>query len=1201
MPTNPNGPNCNIVINTVPERYICSSNLEQSPSSPQAGYLWYRYTFGTTTPSGETKTWSLISPPTGITINSSTGELIWNPIAPAFPIGPLYDPYVIKESGPITVRVSLSGACTGSFDEVTFNLSIIYIYPNIQNKPNTFGSGTLSYQITHQSSTQSLTDIWSLIGAPVGMTISPTGLLEWIIPNATTSIPDFNIKLTQTDIRGCSGSRTDLIHLRNNLDIFLPSPFNNPLGTATLPCGTSNFSLQVQSISTVPLTWSISGTGRAITDNPPNKMLISSTGLITWTPIIGVITSGPVTVTVSSPGCISASKTFTLLITALPSFNLTILPTSIPVYWEHKWTYILTSNNNGGYFQLLDHPGSGGINNHEMVLTPLSGNPTHARLDWIPLWDTLSSNLVRVRFFNSCNEFTDLTFTLFPMDPPYITSAPPTGIICSSFSYQVVTVPNPSFVHPYIYSLSGGQSSTSIPIANRMVISNTGLITWTPGTGVPTSGDIIVIVTNNGCGIEDRMIFTIPVVCGISIDLYDPIMHCCSCQEIFSHQMTSTPSSPSDVWSILGTSGINYPIGMTITTNGLLTWMPPHGTITSGPITIKVNTIYNEFATLTFTVPVNVGPMITSIAPSGINSILTQGVPFTFLLESTDPNNNLLLEPWSLLETIPSGMTITHITGDPARRAILSWMPSLLQSGLFNIRVRVTDQCSLSDNLIFDLRVVPEGVTPPVFITNPPLEACDCHQYVYEPNVSGSIPPLLWELLSGPIGMVINSTTGRVTWTSGLCHEDHFVGGSNDSSSNNGGHSMGGTSNDGGSNNGGHSSGGTSDDLCCGGEFTSGPVKIRVTDSIGSSETQEFFIFVCQCIDFEPIYGHKMRSNVTTSGTYLQLTGNVYDIPAKFTLCEKSLITHGNTSFNFLPKTFHVTSTGYSVLNMPVILVIYYTDVELATMGPLSEDRLKGLVWNPVTVQWDYLKTKVYPEYNKVEIEINQLIGADYNLVKIAPVPVEISNLSIVQMDLSTLDATVEFNARDIDMDDVKLTYQWKLTSAPSNTWKVAKTTPPLSRIGGNSNFIMYSILWTVKKEQVFINNSSSQSVMFRIIANDDDGTTTIVDSSPFTIVLSVPLLALINPNIPKIISKPKTSVRVGDIYIYEPEADKKSNISYWQVTGLPSFLSFNTVTGNIIGTPTLTYLGTYIITLKVFTTLGRMNTQVFTLTIKKK
>ncbi|WP_318407365.1 putative Ig domain-containing protein [Photobacterium leiognathi] len=154
----------------------------------------------------------------------------------------------------------------------------------------------------------------------------------------------------------------------------------------------------------------------------------------------------------------------------------------------------------------------------------------------------------------------------------------------------------------------------------------------------------------------------------------------------FSYQLiTNKLESDSIVFS-----GENLPEGMTVSNEGLVTWTPKEGILTSGEITIKANLNNEKSITQSFTLnvtPVNDAPIITAITDQTVELNNT----FTIQLDVTDPDdeNNGSDLHYEII-TGPENATISN-TG------LYSFQSTAVTSQEHSIQIQVSD--GLEDNV----------------------------------------------------------------------------------------------------------------------------------------------------------------------------------------------------------------------------------------------------------------------------------------------------------------------------------------------------------------------------------------------------------------------------------------------------------------------------------------------------------------------
>ncbi|HZV81563.1 MAG TPA: putative Ig domain-containing protein, partial [Geobacteraceae bacterium] len=220
-------------------------------------------------------------PPTGMTINASTGLVSWTPSA--------------VQTGYIPVTVKATFGSSGTIATQAFNISV----PAIVSTPllsAAVGSQYLTYVTASDPAGGSFT--YSLTNAPAGMTVDATGRISW------------------TPAAGQGGS---------SVPVTVRATVN---GTSPAIYATQSFTLSVVAITSTPVasaltgyaySYQVSATGSSLTyslDTPPAGMTISAAGLVSWpSPTSGSI---PVTVMVTTGGIASVTQSYTLTVSAPP-------------------------------------------------------------------------------------------------------------------------------------------------------------------------------------------------------------------------------------------------------------------------------------------------------------------------------------------------------------------------------------------------------------------------------------------------------------------------------------------------------------------------------------------------------------------------------------------------------------------------------------------------------------------------------------------------------------------------------------------------------------------------------------------------------------------------------------------------------------------------------------------------------------------
>ncbi|QSV44630.1 MBG domain-containing protein [Geobacter benzoatilyticus] len=201
------------------------------------------------------------------------------------------------------------------------------------------------------------------------------------------------------------------------------------------------------------------------------------------------------------------------------------------------------------------------------------------------------------------------------------------------------------------------------------------------------------------------------------------------------------------------------PSGMTINgTTGLIYWSPKDtGTYS---VTVKVTDPSGLSASQSFRIsvvsrPSNSAPKITSMAVTRA----TVGMLYNYDVEATDPNGDTV---YYRLASAQSGMTIDAVTG------LISWTPSSSQIGSKYVKVEAVDNKGGKTSQSFYITVSPsaDADNPPAINSTPVIIAAVGSPYSYDVNATDADGDVItYSLTDSPAGMIINATTGVITWT----------------------------------------------------------------------------------------------------------------------------------------------------------------------------------------------------------------------------------------------------------------------------------------------------------------------------------------------------------------------------------------------------------------------------------------------------
>lgn len=576
--------------------------------------------------------------------------------------------------------------------------------PSITSTPITTATEgvTYTYQVA-ASAMGNRTFSYLLVVKPMGMTISPTGLISWVPTYGQAG--NYNVTVRVID---------SAFHMADQHFSVTVANVNNPpsITSSAITAAVELHPYSYQIVATDPegdaLSYSLT--------TAPTGMSINSVGLISWTPATAQFGDNAVTVAVSD-GSLSATQSFTINV----GNNRAPTVSSTPP--------ITAAEGNAYSYQVVASDPDGDPLSYTLTAAPAGMTiSTSGLITWTPtqLQAQTGSAAVAVQVSDgSLSALQNFTITVSLNHTPVIISTPATmaseGV---AYSYSVLAYA-PVSTDTLTYSL------TTAPAG--MTINSAGVVNWTPVIGQGGSSIPITVIVQAGGAIATQS-FTIaaPYIAA-------PPTQRASVGTAYSYTATANVAGRTGtiVYSL-----VTPPTGMTINgSTGVINWTPAAGQAGSNSVTVKATigsytpTVY---ATRIFTIAV---PSITS---SAVTTAVV-GSAYSYTVTATDPIGGTFSYA---LTNPPTGMTINSSTG------VISWTPATGQSG--NVPVTVTATVGGA--------VATQAFTISVLkITSTPITSAYIGwQYGYQVTTAGT--PIGYSLDTAPSGMTINVSTGAVTW-----------------------------------------------------------------------------------------------------------------------------------------------------------------------------------------------------------------------------------------------------------------------------------------------------------------------------------------------------------------------------------------------------------------------------------------------------
>lgn len=475
----------------------------------------------------------------------------------------------------------------------------------------------------------------------------------------------------------------------------------------------------------------------------PSGMTIDEvTGVIQWTPLNSQVGNQLVVVRVADNQGLFDEQVFSVAVT---NVNQPPLINSSPVLNGTElvpYSYAV---------QAID-PDLGDVLTFSLSSAPtgMTINVSTGAISWTPAVGQSGTTNVMVVVTDSAAASDTQSFAIEVIEqnfPPSITSSPLVNAETETqYTYQV-TATDPNTGDVLIYALGDFPEGMTID-------ANTGLINWIPTAQQIGSFPISVIATDPRSASATQS-FTLTVALkNLAPEFVTTALDSGIEDTPYRFTVSAIDANAADVITYSIVSG---PGGLVIdAATGELQWLPTQGAVGNNTVVVRATDSSGLFDEETFVLSVqnvNDAPAITSeptITP------LNSGNTFQYQVTALDSDPGDLVA-FSLSQA-PAGMTISP-------NGLIEWVPALDQAGQHSVVVLATDIAGLFDQQSFSLTVNAAPTAPQ--ITSVPVttgETAVSYQYqVIATDVNGDA--LAFSLTQAPTGMVIDATTGLISWT----------------------------------------------------------------------------------------------------------------------------------------------------------------------------------------------------------------------------------------------------------------------------------------------------------------------------------------------------------------------------------------------------------------------------------------------------
>ncbi len=719
-----------------------------------------------------TLTYQLVSPPSGMSINTNTGVITWTPTEAQGPSTNTITT-VVTDYNPWAVNAQHMSA-TNTFTVIVNEINTPpTLTPLVQTN---FSVNELSLLTFTNTATD--TDIpantltFSLLNAPTGASIgSSSGIFTWI-PSGTQGPSTNIIGIVVTDfnpwaVNSQHMSATNYVQVvvNDTATCQYASVFQQNFDGTTAPALPAGWTSTPSQAGSNWVTTTVSNS------SAPNAAFVADAVNVGTSLLISPVIAMP-----SGSSVLSFKNNFNLEVNTNNTndgYDGGVLEIKIG---NGSFTDIITA---GGSFT------SGGYNS---VIDPAYGNPLASRSAWsgnshgfitttVNLPSSASSTNIQLRW--NCGSDNGNVFVGWWIDTITISNLTCTtgpqlpnqsGVTIGEFSTLRVTntateggSPPPTFTYQLISPPAGA------------LIDTNGIITWSPAqTQSPGTNSITTVVTDNSqpTNLTATNSFQV-IVTEVNVAPTPPSIALQNVNELAQLTVNDAASETNIHATTTGYSMVGPLAGMNITSAGIFTWTPSQN---QSPSTNTVTVVVSNSdpfdtvnpiltATNTFTVvvkEVNVAPSLPSINPQTIGELL----PLTVTNTATNANIHSTVSGYTLVGAL-TGMNISS-------NGIFTWTPSQNQSPSTNTVTTVVTNSNPYDSVnpkltatntftvvVKEINVAPVPTAIPQQTVNEqaPLIVTNT---ATEPNAHATTTG--WGLINPLPGM--NMTVGGVfTWT----------------------------------------------------------------------------------------------------------------------------------------------------------------------------------------------------------------------------------------------------------------------------------------------------------------------------------------------------------------------------------------------------------------------------------------------------
>jgi RHS repeat-associated protein len=549
--------------------------------------------------------------------------------------------------------------------------------------------------------------LYSLLEAPPGMQIDPqTGEIVWL--PTEESIGNFNVRIQVEDSTGLSTEQSFVLAVTDG------APLINSTAQTRAFVG-QNYFYQLTAYDASPGEQFV-----FMLDQAPSGMGIDSvTGLIQWVPEIADVGDHIIDAVVEDQQGNLASQSFVVNVSINNAPVITSEPTDTNLIEGQNFSYQVEAIDDDGdplsfFLDVNPFPFNPTLNRDTGLLSVGAELLTPGQHAFrISVGDDKLAKDLQLVVLNVQRAGGNQT--------PVISSTPLTFVEAeTAYTYQVEAV-----------DFDGDSLTFALTIAPEgMMIGQNGLVSWVPASTQLGSATVEISV-DDGFGAVGKQRFNLFVGDGSNLPLVitsAPVLVASTGSEYLYQILADDPEG-----DILSYSLEVSPIGMSINTDGLISWTPEESQIGSNRVEILIDDGKRGTALQIYDLVVSSGAG-SNTAPTIISTPLANavvGFSYSYDVEATDLEGDAIT--FSLVEA-PAGMSIDPVSG------LISWTPDVTQVGIANVIVGASDGALLTEQL-FSIDVSADPLPLSAVIVTEPAVVNPGESSLVTVDVSGGVGP----------------------------------------------------------------------------------------------------------------------------------------------------------------------------------------------------------------------------------------------------------------------------------------------------------------------------------------------------------------------------------------------------------------------------------------------------------------------------